>query len=161
MARLFVLLLLIFSFPAFAGPKPFVVDDDEYVDKIVNACATLLQKGKLKPLTALREQVHTKGHLVTLPPPAQEKLTPPDICDRLRESTLAVGSYYKCPDCGLWHFNSSSGFVIASNGIVATCCHVIMAEDEGVKESYLAAADAAGHVFPVQSVLAADTEADT
>ena len=32
---------------------------------------------------------------------------------------------------------------------------------KGVKESYLIAADDAGRVFPVQSVLAADTESDT
>jgi hypothetical protein len=161
MTRLFVLVLLIACSPAFSAPKRFVIDDDEYLDKIVNACSNLLQKGQLKSLPALREQVQTKGHTLTLAAPAHDKLSPPDVCDRLRESTLAVGSYYKCPDCGFWHFNSSSGFVVASNGIVATCCHVITAEDEGVKESYLAAADAAGHVFPVQSVIAADTEADT
>jgi serine protease Do len=83
------------------------------------------------------------------------------LCDHLRQSTLAVGSYYKCPDCGEWHFNSSAGFVVGEGGVICTCCHVVRAEDEGVKESYLIAADDAGRVFPVQSVLAADTESDT
>ena len=86
---------------------------------------------------------------------------PPDLYERLRESTLAVGTYYKCPDCALWHFNSSAGFVAAEDGIVCTCCHVVLAEDDDVKEAYLVAADSAGHVFPVRSVLAADTESDT
>ena len=72
-----------------------------------------------------------------------------------------MGSYYKCPDCGEWHFNSSAGFVVGEGGIICTCCHVVQAEDEGVKESYLVAADDAGRVFPVQSVLAADTDSDT
>jgi hypothetical protein len=161
MARLLILFLLVLASSSFGAPKRFVVDDDEYLDKIVTACSNLLHKGQLKSLPALREQVQTKGHSITLAGLAHDKLAPPDVCDRLRESTLAVGSYYKCPDCGQWHFNSSSGFVVASNGIVATCCHVITAEDDGVKESYLAAADFAGHVFPVQSVIAADTEADT
>ena len=92
---------------------------------------------------------------------AREKLAAPDLCDRLRQSTLAVGSYYKCPDCGEWHFNGSAGFVVGEGGIICTCCHVVTAEDEGVKESYLIAADDAGRVFPVQSVLAADTESDS
>ena len=98
---------------------------------------------------------------VKLAPPLHQKLAAPDLYDRLRQSTLAVGSYYKCPDCGEWHFNSSAGFVVGEGGIICTCCHVVQAEDEGVKESYLIAADDAGRVFPVQSVLAADTESDT
>jgi S1-C subfamily serine protease len=161
MRRFVICILLIICSSSFAGPKRFIIDDDEYLDKIVIGCSNLLQKGQLKSLPALRGQVQTKGHSMALASAAHDKLSPPDIYDRLRESTLAVGSYYKCPDCGLWHFNSSSGFVVASNGVVATCCHVITAEDEGVKESYLAAADSLGHVFPVQSVIAADTEADT
>jgi S1-C subfamily serine protease len=38
---------------------------------------------------------------------------------------------------------------------------VVVTEDEGVKESYLIAADAEGRVFPIQSVVAADMESDT
>jgi len=67
----------------------------------------------------------------------------------------------RCPDCGGWHFSGSTGFVVSEAGIVCTCCHVILEEDEQVKEGYLVAADADGHVFPVLAVLAADTEADT
>jgi len=161
MRCLSILIFFISLCVGFTAPSRFVVDDDEYLDKIVNACGSLQKQGKLKSLQVLREQVHTKGHSVSLLSPSREKLSAPEICERLRESTLSVGSYYKCPDCGEWHFNSSSGFVVGSDGIVATCCHVITAEDEGVKESYLAVADASGHVFPVQSVLAADTESDT
>jgi S1-C subfamily serine protease len=81
--------------------------------------------------------------------------------DRLLQSTLAIGSLFKCPDCPEWHFNSSGGFVVGADGVVCTCCHVILEEDKEIKQSYLLAADAAGHVYPVQSVLAADTDSDT
>jgi S1-C subfamily serine protease len=101
------------------------------------------------------------GFAVKPMPFFHQKLAAPDLCDRLRQSTLAVGSFYKCPDCGEWHFNSSAGFVVGEGGVICTCCHVVQAEDEGVKESYLIAADDTGRVFPVQSVLATDTEADT
>src|SRR6266581_4986594 len=125
MGHLRILILFVFCWTGLAAPSRFVVDDDEYLDKIVNSCAILMKKGKLKSAQVLREQVQTKGHSLILPSPSREKLSAPDVCDRVRESTLAVGSYYKCPDCGEWHFNSSSGFVNNSEGIVATCCHVI------------------------------------
>ncbi len=156
-----ILLSLLICFSTLATPKRFVVDDDDYIGKITAECATLLAKGKLKSQVTLRDQVRVKGHALTFAPAASMKLSPPEICNRLQESVVAIGSYYKCPDCNQWHFNSSSGFVVASNGIVATCCHVVNVIDDGVKESYLAAADSMGHVYPVESVIAADTDADT
>src|ERR1051326_4956195 len=151
-----------------AAAGRFVIDDDEYLDKICASCSNLLQKGQLKPLPVLRSQV---DHLaadsprrdlrrairtVTNAPHADQKLAPTELCERLRQSTLAVGSFYKCPDCGEFHFNSSTGFIISADGIICTCGHVVMEEDGGVKESYLAAADADGRVYPVQAVIAAD-----
>jgi S1-C subfamily serine protease len=162
--RTFAVLFLtaiLFTAGARAEAPRFVIDDDEYVDKVTEASARLLQAGKLKSLDSLRAQVRNGSLPLKLALESHQKLTAPDLCDRLRQSTLAVGSYYKCPDCGEWHFNSSAGFVVAEGGIICTCSHVVQAEDEGVKESYLIAADAAGRVFPVQSVLAADTDSDT
>lgn len=156
-----VLGVALLSLAARAQSPRFIIDDDEYVDKVTDASAKLLREGKLKPLSSLRREVQTKSFPARLPPLAHRQLAAPDLYDHLRESTLAVGSYYKCPDCGAWHFNSAAGFVVSEGGVVCTCCHVVQAEDEGVKESYLIAADAAGRVFPVQSVLAADTESDT
>jgi len=147
---------------AFPGQSSrFVIDDDAYSDRVVSACEKLLREHKLLSLDSLRSQVRTKGFPLKLLALSREKLDPPELCDRLRESTLAVGTFYKCPECGGWHFSSSAGFVVGESGIVCTCCHVIMEEDEDLKEGYLIAADASGHVFPVQAVLAADTDADT
>jgi serine protease Do len=157
---LFIALLML-STSAFGQAPRFVIDDDEYVEKVADASAKLLHAGKLKSIETLRRQVQTKSSPTRLVPLASKQLAAPDLYDHLRQSTLAVGSYYKCPDCGGWHFNGAAGFVVGEGGIVCTCCHVVQAEDEGVKESYLVAADSAGHVFPVESVLAADTEADT
>ena len=158
---LLVLGVFLFTAGAFTQRSRFVIDDEEYVDKVTEASAKLLQKGKLKSLDSLRGEVRSEGLSVKLAPLSRQKLAAPDLCDRLRQSTLAVGSFYKCPDCSEWHFNSSAGFVVGEGGIICTCCHVVQAEDEGVKESYLIAADGAGRVFPIQSVLAADAESDT
>jgi len=152
---------VLFTAGALAQTPRFVIDDEAYDAKVTDASARLLQDGKLKSRDSLRGQAHSGSFPVKSLALFHQKLAPPDLCDRLRQSTLAVGSYYKCPDCGEWHFNSSAGFVVGEGGVICTCCHVVQAEDEGVKESYLIAADDAGRVFPVQSVLAADTESDT
>lgn len=144
-----------------AQPGRFVVDDDAYSDQVVQAAEKLLREHKLASLDTLRRQVHTKGISLNVLPVGREKLEPPDLCDRLRQSTFAVGTLYKCPECGGWHFSSSTGFVISESGMICTCCHVILEEDDQIKESYLIAADASGRVFPIQAVLAADTDADT
>jgi len=140
----------------------FVVDDDAYTAQVVLAGEQLLREKKLVPLDSLRRQVRTKAFVIKALPVSHEKLQPPEVCERLRESTLAVGTLYKCPDCGGWHFSGSTGFVVSEDGIVSTCCHVIMEDsDPKVAVAFLIAADSTGRVFPVQSVLAADTEADT
>jgi len=146
---------------ALASPSRYIIDDDAYSDRVIEAGAKLLKAGKLCSADALRQQVHTRGYPVRLAPLTDRQLEAPDLFDRVRESTLAVGTFYKCKDCKDWHFNSSAGFVVAEGGIVCTCCHVITARDKAVTESYLVAADAHGNVFPIRSVLAADTDSDT
>lgn len=145
-----------------AGETPrFVVDDDAYVDKITTASANLLQHKKLQSAQVLQAQVQAKEFAIKMSSASHQKLGPTDLYDHLRQSTVAVGNYYKCPDCSAWHFSSSTGFVVGEGGVISTCCHVVQAQDKGVVESYLVAADSTGRVFPVQSVLAADTESDT
>jgi hypothetical protein len=150
----------LFAAAGVAASPGVVIDDEEYAARITEASAKLLRERKLVSMASLRKQVHTKGYAVKPVALARQRLEPPELCDRLRESTLAVGSYYKCPECGEWHFNGSAGFM-AGPGIVCTCCHVVTGEDDGVSEAYLVAADAAGRVYPVDSVVAADTGSDT
>jgi hypothetical protein len=163
MRGLIILLFLVATWtPLLRGQSSrFVIDDDAYSERVIAAGEKLLLEHKLLSLDSLRSELHTKGFPLKLHPISRERLDPPDLCDRLRESTLAVGTLYKCPECGGLHFSSSAGFVVSEGGIVCTCCHVIMEEDEESKDGYLIAADASGHVFPVQAVLAADTDADT
>ena len=158
---LFVLGLLVFATGALGQSSRFVVDDDAYGDKVTAAASKLLAAGKLLSQQSLRAEVKTKGFAAKLAPPAQHKLAPPDLYEKLRQSIFAVGLFYKCPDCGQWHFNSSTGFAVGEGGILCTCCHVVFEEEETIKESYVIAADADGQVFAVKAVLAADTDSDT
>jgi hypothetical protein len=161
--RIPILLLcsLVLPLSAREPVRRFIVDDDEYLDKVAENSGRLLQAGKLKTVGWFRSHLQTRGMKLKLAEPSHQKLTGPDLCDRLRESTFAVGAFYKCPDCGQWHFNSGAGFAVGEAGIVSTCCHVLLGEEEDVRESYLVAADSAGRVYPVQSVLAADKDSDT
>ena len=158
--RFLLAVLLLIGASALAQTPRFAIDDDQYVDKVAQASGNLLREGKLKSIKALRRQLHTRSYPARLISESRHRLSPPDLYKRLLKSTLAVGSYYKCPECGQWHFLGASGFVVGEGGVVATCCHVVRAEDDSVKESYLVAADAAGHVYPVESVLAADPDSD-
>jgi len=68
--------VLLLGTPALAQAPRFVIDDDEYVDKVVDASARLLRDGKLKPVEALRSQVQTKGFSARLAPQAHRQLAP-------------------------------------------------------------------------------------
>jgi len=155
-----LLVLDMASIAAPAGMPRLVIDDDAYVEQVAKVCAQLKADQKLISAEVLRAQIQPKGFALRPVSLSKRKLDGPDLYNFLRQSTLAVGTYYKCPDCGEWHFNGSAGFAVGEE-IVCTCCHVVLGEDEGVKESYLVAADALGHVFPVRTVLAADPESDT
>ncbi len=141
--------------------RRFVIDDDEYLAKVAEHSGQLLQAGKLKTIDWFRANLRTRGARISLAPPARQRLAAPDLCDRLRESTFAIGAFYKCPDCNEWHFSSGAGFVIGEAGVLCTCCHVVVGEDLEAREAYLVAADSSGKVYPVQSVLAADRDSDT
>ena len=143
-----------------AAAPALVIDDEDYVEQVAKASGVFMAAGRLVPAATLRAQVGNKAIALTPLPLLKHKLDGPDLCDFLRGSVLALGSYYHCPDCGDWHFSGSAGFMVA-DGIACTCCHVVLGEDEGIKESFLVAADAAGHVYPVRSVAAADTASDT
>jgi hypothetical protein len=146
---------------AIAAGSRYVIDDTEYTDRITENAEKLLRQHKLVSSGTLRKQVRNREFPLSFAPESHQVLSPPDLCEHLRASTLTVGTYYKCPDCPLWHYNGSAAFVVRADGVICTCCHVVLSQDDGIKESYLVAADSEGHVYPVRSVAAADTEADT
>ncbi len=154
------LLLILSAAHGLAQNARFIIDDDAYLDKVIAACEDLLREHKLKPAESLSAQVHARAYGLKRVPLARQTLTPPDLYERLRESTLSVGAFYRCPDCNAWHFSSAAAFVVGE-GVICTCCHVVQAQDPEIKQAYLVAADSLGRVYPVKAVLAADTEADT
>jgi len=148
---------------AHAADSRFIVDDEAFLDRVCAEAFKLKQAGKLVELQTLQCQLNRQFTPVHPAPEAKQKFTPPDLYDRLLQSTLAVGNFYQCDACTNWHFNAATGFVVTSNGVVSTSFHVIGDEGESPsdKPDYLVAADHEGHVYPVREVLAADGDSDT
>ena len=161
---LVVALALFIAAPLTRAESPrFVVDDEAFLDKVCAEAFKLKAAGKLVPLETLQCQLNRQFTAVRPAPEAEQKFSPPDLYERLLQSTLAVGDFYQCDACTNWHFNAATGFVVASNGVICTSYHVIGdgRESESDKPDFLVAADHDGHVYPVREVLAADADADT
>ena len=163
--RAFLLALALFTAAPLARAEAprFVVDDEAFLDQVCAAAFKLKDAGQLVPLETLQCQLNRQFTAVRSAPEAEQKFFPPDLYERLLQSTLAVGDFYQCDACTNWHFNAATAFVVASNGVICTSFHVIGngEEEPQGKPDFLVAADHEGHVYPVREVLAADAEADT
>ena len=159
MLRLFVCLAVLFSAALLADDR-LVVDDEAFEEQAIAAAAALHGKGKLVPLAKLRTQLDRAHYELALPAPLKERLQPPEVYRLIRNSTVAVATFYHCTKCKKWHFDSASGFV-AADGVVSTSEHVVDFEDDTMKDGFLVVADAKGRVFPVTEVLASNADADT
>ena len=158
MLRTFLALALLLA--SLRANDRLVVDDQVLIARYTAATEELQKAGKLVSFKTLRTQLNRASCELQLPAPRKEKLSPQEVYRTVRESTLVVGTFFKCTKCKAWHFDSSSGFVVA-DGVVSTCHHVVQFEDKRMREGYLVVADAAGRMYPVTEVLAASADADT
>ncbi len=157
-------LVLFTAAPRARAESPrFVVDDEAFLDKVCAEAFKLKGAGKLVPLETLQCQLNRQFTAVRPAPEAEQKFSPPDLYERLLQSTLAVGDFYQCDACTNWHFTAATAFVVAANGVICTSYHVVGngEENDASKPDFLVAADHDGHVYPVREVLAADADADT
>jgi S1-C subfamily serine protease len=96
---------------------------------------------------------------LALPKLNTAKLPAGTLCVNARQSHLRVGWCYLCGKCDQWHLNLAGGYVLTTNGAVATCYHVVKDAKE-IKEGCLVAADENGNVLAVTEVLAANQYSD-
>jgi S1-C subfamily serine protease len=105
----------------------------------------------------LREQLgRTQRVRVDLPEAATDEKSASGIYRDHKRSVVAVGNLYLCDKCDKEHFSCATGFVVSTNGIVATNYHVI--ETEG--RIILGVMTADGSVHGVMETLAADKAGD-
>ena len=159
MSRLPAFLVVLLS-AALSAEDRLVVDDEAFEQQAITAATALHDQGKLVPLRKLRAQLQRAHCELALPEPRKDRLRPPEIYRLVRNSTVAVATFYHCTKCKKWHFDSASGFV-AADGVVSTCEHVVDFEDGEMKDGFLIVADAKGRVLPVTEVLASNADSDT
>jgi hypothetical protein len=97
---------------------------------------------------------------LTLPPASNQKLEPREIASKARAALLRIGWYYLEKGTNEWHMNLAGGYAITTDGAAVTCHHCVIPGDLEMREGYLVASDAAGNVYPVRGILAADADMD-
>jgi len=97
---------------------------------------------------------------VDLPPAKTTPLHPTAIAKAARESSYRVGWAYLCPTCDNWHTKLAGGYAITSDGVIATCAHVLDKKKTKMREGSLIAVDHTGKVFPITTLLANDAQMD-
>ena len=136
------------------------IDDALLELRITRACSELQKQGQLVSCDTLVQAAGAAKSYPLAPAAARTAVLPPEeLCALVQKSARIVGHYYLCTECEDWHFSGASGFCVGSEGLVATCHHVL-ARDETMREAFLVVADLEGHVWPVQKVAAADAGAD-
>ena len=124
----------------------------------------LKEAGRLLSLEQVGAQLREASNAsLVLPSPSHRALQPSRIYRRARESRVQIGWYYLCRNCSRWHFNGAGGYPIAKGGVLATCYHVVSAEEDrpNMREAYLLAVDSEGRVSPVAKILARSKTMDT
>jgi hypothetical protein len=159
--RLLLLLALLCSASVFAqAPGVKIVHDrGEEFETLVEKANACRKAGALLAAGSMKEQVLRTSCVLTLPKPATKKLSDREIWQRSKESHVRLGWHFLCDKCEKWHLDLSGGSFITSDGVIATCFHVVKPHAEH-REAYLVAADDAGNLFPVTEVLAGNELAD-
>jgi len=119
----------------------------------------LFSTGTVVKLPAVRLQLKRRSCSLALPPVNRTKLSPRQVCTLAREAHLRVGWSYLCSKCGRWHINLAGGYLLTTDGAVATCYHVVRPGRE-IKEGCLVAATDDGRLLPVLEVLASNRYSD-
>ncbi len=149
-ARAGFVLLLVFFAVAHASP---VIDDAALEKAFIQGLLKPGVDGMDGP-SAVKALAAAEGETIAA---GGERAKPAFDYDRLCQSVVVVGSISHCKDCHDWHMDSvSTGWVLGSDGRIATNHHVI--EDKEAGELGVMTFD--GKVYPVTEIHAADREGD-
>ncbi len=131
----------------------------DYKSGMLAAAKSLLSAADVLKLATARKQLKRTSCQLTLPPASTNRLPAREICIAARRSHLRVGWAYLCAKCSKWHLNLAGGYLLTTDGAVATCFHVVEPGRE-MRDGCLVAVDEEGKVLPVAEVLAANRDSD-
>jgi hypothetical protein len=139
----------------------YIIDDEIFEKDAGKKVDQLAKEGLLKNYSDLAKTA-PKSHPVTpLAPVSTRPLSPTELADVLRHSTVALGLRYQEPHSRKWHFMiGATGFAVAP-GIISTSLHVMTIDSGMMREAQAVAITEEGQVYPVTEILAASDRADT
>lgn len=139
------------------GEVPAIESDAVRKKAFQKKLTALLEAGEVVDPEMLKEQLcrefYFPGERAAVG--ATEK-TSGEIYRDHKRSVVLLGYLYLCNNCDKKHFGCASGFVVSTNGIVATNYHVI----DGDKRRALGVMTEDGEVYDVREVLAANEAHD-
>jgi S1-C subfamily serine protease len=135
---------------------PGEISDERMESYLDENAERLLKSGQTVKMADLLRQLHRRSVTLQLPKPATSPVSTVELAARARAGVLVIGDLYKCKKCPRWHVGVSSGFVLSTNGVCATCYHVVNVPDSPT----LVAMTGDGRVVPVREVLAANPHTD-
>lgn len=141
------------------APGVIVHDDPSFKSRVLNAAQALHEKGALVPMETLTTQLTRTRCEVEFTAPKTRVLRAEEVYEQARNAVLSIGKFYRCMKCDRWHTQLAGGYAVTTDGVAATCFHVLEPDSEK-RDAYLIASDAAGNVYPVLEVLAANRGAD-
>jgi len=143
-----------------ANPKsprsPIYFHDRLISSEIVSAGEKLISSGRHTPANTLRAQLARPQCNLELPKPSSKMLSAAELVELRRSGVLIVSGLYKCDRCDKWHDGNASGVALSTDGVFATCYHVIAATNH----TTFVIRTLDGRTAPVVEVLAADEKSD-
>ena len=139
----------------------FIVDDEAYEKASGKEVGQLLKEGKLADYSTLATHVPVLRGGITPAPVATNPLAPPDLAERLRHSTVAVGLRYEEPRRKKWTYMiAATAFAVAPE-ILSTSLHVMTIDPEMMREAQAVAVTEEGRVYPITEIVASSVRGDT
>lgn len=118
----------------------------------------MLEQGEtVDPETLIEQLARTERLKVNLPPAGTDLKSASEVYRDHKQSVVTVGYLFLCGNCDKLHLGCATGFVVSTNGIVATNYHVIGSEKE---RRVVGVMTANGDVYDIREVLVADKEGD-
>jgi S1-C subfamily serine protease len=149
------------------GPSPssgdprFIVDDEAYEKNASKEVDHLAKEEKLVGYVDLAKKTQKTRPETSLCSIATSQLSPTELADKLRRSTVAMGLRYQEPRSKKWRFMiGATGFAVAPE-ILSTSLHVMTLDPEIMRAAQAVAVTDDGKVYPVTEIIAASDRADT
>ncbi len=139
----------------------FIVDDEAYEKASGKQVDQLVGEGRLVNYSLLAKEAPSLRSAVTVAPVSTNQLTPPELAEQLRHSTVAIGLRYQEPHRKKWNYMiAATAFAVAPE-ILSTSLHVMTIDPEMMREAQAVAVTEEGKVYPITGIAASCDRSDT